>query len=205
MNNEDLIGYYKNLLIIQYRGKPKAEKTIEAFIRLVILFELINQVKKGFDINTAQGRQLDILAKYAGVRRQITGVDFSRRFFGYSTYDEPDPPYKWTGYVSYENSSAGSSKVFSYDENQAELLVLNDSELRLFIRLGVFRNSKNTSLKEIDDFLLGFMPSVSAEEIGLMRLRFVAPNDLDYLFPIIQGEGLLPKSAGESADYVFSG
>ena len=203
MNNEELIGYYRNLLIIQYRGKPRAGKTIEAFIRLMIIFELISQVKNGFDIDTAQGSQLDILAKYAGVRRQITGVDFSRRFFGFITYAEPDPPYKWTGYISYENSSAGSSKYFSYDENQAELLVLSDSELRLFIWMGIFRNSKNTSLKEIDSFLEEYLPSVTAEEIGLMRLRYIVPNDLDYLFPIIQSEGLLPRSAGEYADFAF--
>jgi len=203
MNNDGLAKYYVNLLIIQYRGKPKAEKTIKAFVRLLVIFELINQVKNGFDITTAQGTQLDILAKYAGVRRKITGIDFSRRFFGYITYDTPDPPFKWTGYVTYAKPSAGSSKFFSYDENQAELLVLSDSELRLFIRVGIFRNSKTSSLKEIDDFLEEYLPAVTAEEVGSMRIRFIVPDNLDYLFPIIKSEGLLPRSAGEYADFAY--
>ena len=203
MNDGELIQYYKNLLILQYRGKPKAERTIEAYVRLLIIFELIEQVKNGFDINTAQGRQLDILAKYAGVRRQITGIDFSRRFFGYMSYEDSEPPYKWTGYVTYANPSAGSSKIFSYDENQAELLLLSDSELRLFIRLGIFRNNGTSSLKDIDDFLEAFLPEVSVEEPGVMRLRYSVPNDLDYLFPIIESEGLLPRSAGEFSDFAY--
>lgn len=60
--------YYSNLLILQYNGKPKAKATIEATTSL-LPDQLILDVINGFNIETAQGKQLDILGKYVGVDR----------------------------------------------------------------------------------------------------------------------------------------
>lgn len=60
--------YYSNLLILQYHNKPKAKATIEATVGLLpddIILEVIN----GFDIETAVGKQLDVLGVYVGVDR----------------------------------------------------------------------------------------------------------------------------------------
>lgn len=60
--------YYSNLLILQYHNKPKAKATIEASVGLLpdnLILEVIN----GFDIETAVGKQLDILGIYVGVDR----------------------------------------------------------------------------------------------------------------------------------------
>ena len=60
--------YYSNLLILQYHNKPKAKATIEAVVNL-LPDELIQEVIGGFDIETAVGKQLDILGEYIGVDR----------------------------------------------------------------------------------------------------------------------------------------
>lgn len=60
--------YYSNLLILQYHNKPKAKATIEAVVNL-LPDELIQEVIDGFDIETAVGKQLDILGEYIGVDR----------------------------------------------------------------------------------------------------------------------------------------
>ena len=60
--------YYSNLLILQYNGKPKAKATIEAVVSL-LPDDLIQEVIGGFDIETAVGKQLDILGEYVGVDR----------------------------------------------------------------------------------------------------------------------------------------
>ena len=60
--------YYSNLLILQYHDKPKAKATIEAVVNL-LPDELIQEVVGGFDIETAVGKQLDILGEYLGVDR----------------------------------------------------------------------------------------------------------------------------------------
>lgn len=62
------MNYYSNLLILQYHNKPKARATIEATTDLMP-DNLIQGVINGFDINTAVGKQLDILGEYVGVDR----------------------------------------------------------------------------------------------------------------------------------------
>lgn len=61
-------SYYSNLLILQYHNKPKAKATIENTVAL-LPDDLILEVGEGFDIETAVGKQLDILGEYAGVDR----------------------------------------------------------------------------------------------------------------------------------------
>ena len=61
-------SYYSNLLIMQYNGKPKAKATIEACVAL-LPDDLLLEVLHGFDIETAVGKQLDILGEYVGVDR----------------------------------------------------------------------------------------------------------------------------------------
>ena len=63
--------YLSNLLIIQYFNKPKAKATVEAAAKMFPT-DLILDVINGFDLETATGEQLDILAKYIGVERGYT-------------------------------------------------------------------------------------------------------------------------------------
>lgn len=67
---EELIKHYCDLLILQYKFKPKARATIEAFVRA--LFEgqdgniFLNELQNAYDLDTAQLTQLELLSKYVG-------------------------------------------------------------------------------------------------------------------------------------------
>lgn len=65
----DLIAYYADLLILQYKGKPKAYDTIKNLVTPAIMNQIAFAVRDAFAIDTAVGVQLDVLAKYAGVSR----------------------------------------------------------------------------------------------------------------------------------------
>lgn len=69
MTNQELIDYYKGLLIIQYNNKPKALATIDLIAKEVTMEQLPVAVMSSFDLDNAVGVQLDILAKYVGVTR----------------------------------------------------------------------------------------------------------------------------------------
>ena len=84
MTDQDIIAYYANLLILQYREKPKAYATIEALVALAIMNQLPVDVLNGFDFDTAEGDQLDVIGKYVGVSR--TGLIFS----GFTTLSDTD-------------------------------------------------------------------------------------------------------------------
>lgn len=71
--NQELIDYYKDLLIIQYRNKPKARATIDALVKNVIMNQLGQQLYDAFDVDQAEGVQLDVIGKYVGVSRYNNG------------------------------------------------------------------------------------------------------------------------------------
>lgn len=75
MITDDLLNYAADLLIVQYRSQPTARLTVKAYCEPVAADLLPLEVQKAFDLETAVGKQLDTLGKYAGVVR--TGYDFS--------------------------------------------------------------------------------------------------------------------------------
>ena len=75
MTDTEIIKYYVDLLLMQYRNQPKARGHVEAFVTEVIANKNITEVLNGFDIETSVGNQLDLLAKYVDTQR--TGETFS--------------------------------------------------------------------------------------------------------------------------------
>lgn len=71
MTDQELKDYYADLLILQYKGKPKAYATIQALAELEIRNQLPIQIQDAFGLETAFGVQLDIVGKYAGVSRNV--------------------------------------------------------------------------------------------------------------------------------------
>lgn len=63
--------YYADLLILQYKTQPKARATISALTDKVIADGLLMDVINGFNLDTAVGKQLDILGKYIGLSRIV--------------------------------------------------------------------------------------------------------------------------------------
>lgn len=71
MTDQELIDYYADLLIIQYKEKPKAYATIQAQVTPIVMEQLPLAVQNAFDLETAIGVQLDVIGKYVGVRRSV--------------------------------------------------------------------------------------------------------------------------------------
>lgn len=77
MTEEELIEYYANLLIMQYKGKPRADAHIRLIVKLCLMNMIAFQVAQSYDLSTAFGYQLDIIGKYQGVKR--TSYTFTRQ------------------------------------------------------------------------------------------------------------------------------
>lgn len=75
MTDQELLVYYSDLLILQYKGKPKATGMVQAFVNTVTEGQLPLAIQDAFNIDTASGTQLDVIGKYAGVTRE--GSSFS--------------------------------------------------------------------------------------------------------------------------------
>lgn len=76
MNNnqkQELLDYYKNLLILQYNKQGgTARATISTIVNEILGALVAKQVEEGFNIDTAFGKQLDMIGKYVGINRYYT-------------------------------------------------------------------------------------------------------------------------------------
>lgn len=68
---EEQLQYYADLLPIQYRGKVKAQATIQALARQALGDNIGLAIQNAFNLEDSVGVQLDVLGKYAGVDRDL--------------------------------------------------------------------------------------------------------------------------------------
>lgn len=66
---EDVESYYKNTLIVQYHDKPKAKDTIKEWVDCMSGDTIFTQLSDAFDIDTAIGKQLDVIGLFVGLGR----------------------------------------------------------------------------------------------------------------------------------------
>ena len=71
MITADIVKYYVALLIMQYVGKPKAESTIALLCGSLIADQIYTQTRDAFDIETATGKQLEMIGNYVKAYRNV--------------------------------------------------------------------------------------------------------------------------------------
>jgi hypothetical protein len=200
--NAELILYYVNLLIIQYHIKTKAKATISALVGEEMIYDIAIAVRDGFNLETAIGKQLEILGSIIGVDRLITGASFTRNYFGYALYTDV-APFTYYGYADYTDTSADEQFRLYIEDNRA-LYDLNDTELRMMLKMQIIKNNSNGSMKAIDDLLLSFFPDqVIFSERYPMGEAFIFAESLRRIATIAQAEDLLPRPSGVNLTVTF--
>jgi len=204
MTEQELIDYYANLLIIQYKSLPKAKSTVEETLRSVIFTDLINQVRNAFSVDEAIGYMQDILGKYIGVSRVITGTTFDREYFGYVAYSDSPPVVGISGYADYIDP-APDVQMRAYEDDKTSLFELTDEEYRFFQRLKIVQNNGNFSTSEIDSILSEiFADQVIFTDLQTMQISYIFAETAERLVLIAQSQDLLPRpmAVGISVSFV---
>ena len=78
-----VVQFYVDRLALQYRGLPKASATIAILLKQAVADFMAEDLAEAFNLDTAVGPQLDILAKYIGVPRR-SNVPGTIEYFGYA-------------------------------------------------------------------------------------------------------------------------
>jgi hypothetical protein len=68
---DSYVKYYLDLLIMQYKNKPRAEQHLTTLIQVALIDLMSNILRDCFDIETAEGKQLDMIGKYVGADRRV--------------------------------------------------------------------------------------------------------------------------------------
>ena len=197
MTTDDLVLYYVSLLIQQYRAKPRATATIDALIRTLVADQVIQQVFDGFDLASAIGAQLDILAQLRGLNRLVTGLDLGRSYWTMPSYDDADRA-TVHGMGTYDDPTTINSYFAEYQDLNRPTYAMNDDELRRMIQLRAALNSSHLGVGEIDLILHQFFGSnVIFTDNGDMTIQYQKLTaDNDNLFAIAAATSSLPKPAG---------
>lgn len=159
MTDLEIAIYYSDLLIYQYRDKPKAVATVTAFVEMLVSGQLPLAVQNAFDINTAVGKQLDVIGKYAGVTRD--GYSFT----GPMTLDDED--YRKILKLKIIKNNSGSSLY----EIKNLLAIYFAGQIRVFdykdMSMSYYVNSSFGSRQLVEFFIKkDLLPSPMAVGVG---------------------------------------
>lgn len=201
MTDSELINYYVNLLVIQYKTLPNAQGTIQALATEVIANQIYNQVLNGFQLSTAIGNQLDILAQYVGAPREIHGYSPSIPYFALYSYLTIPPSN--VGFASYSDTSDPVDNWLSY-ATSLTTYVLSDGQLRLLIAYLIAIHKSDTTISDIDLILQTFFGTYATltdnENMSITYTHQLA--DPNFLFSIIDQLNALPHPAGVTVSVV---
>jgi hypothetical protein len=199
---EELIAYYQALLIIQYVALTKAPATVGTFIAEVVASGIFGDVRDAFDLETAAGKQLDILGSYRGVARQIFGLLPGRDYFNLPSYGEDAELF--FGLAVYGQTSDDVTWFFlTYDDVNAAIYTLNDTEYRNVIGFLARVHSSPLAVKDIDDILFAFFGAdPQLADNGDMTITYTGPDNT--LFALVANLKLLPKPAGVEVTVVLT-
>lgn len=199
MTTQDLINYYKGLLILQYASQPNALATMDAIIGELVQDQIIQKVGDAFNLDTAIGAQLNILGTYRGVPRVLFGVALGSfwaspsysdpsvgSYFGWSAYGDADPTWKW----------------MQYNDLNALAYTLSDSQMRKLIKLKAAIQSSSMGLGDLDNILYAFFGTyvnvVDNEDMSIIYRHQAADPDPDKLWAAAVLNSALPHQAGVS-------
>lgn len=193
MTGQELIDYYVGLLIAQYNTLAKARATVDACAGEVVAGQITTDVRDGYNLLTAVGLQLTVLAKYHGVIREVLGYDLSKAFFQVADYDDADPSI-WNGFAAYGDSPTTYFAI--YADALRNIFTLDDTQLRSLLLLMVQKHKLDMSLKDIDDLMYATFGTYVTIDETTMALEFTFTAGYPELATIAKYANGFPAPAG---------
>ena len=149
---EDLIKYFTNLLILQYKNKPRAKATIETLTRNAFSDTQNNifpiEVQNAYNLDTAMGKQLDVLGKYLGYDRILPiPIDNTFKFAEYDGSINPEQ-----GYSKY-NDNKTTYPYAEYRYSTYDYYYMDNVPYRKVLKMISYLKGKPLSLGNINDAL----------------------------------------------------
>nr|DAR99340.1 MAG TPA: Protein of unknown function (DUF2612) [Caudoviricetes sp.] len=187
---------YGDLLIWQYRNKPKAVSTIKLFESIIGQgFIDLYRLQDVLNIETAIGHQLDLVGKHVGQFRVINGYQL-RKFFGFRN--------SLNG-LGFSQKRNGGGQWYRRRDPLADSVRLSDVDYRFLIKCRILKNYQTGTLPNLIEacrFIFGegchivdnydMTVSISVPSAITSDFKKFAINHLD----------ILPRQAG--VQYLFN-
>ena len=131
---QDYGEYYYNLLIWQYKNKPKISNLIKEFVKNTQLFDNLEDLNNAFNLKTALREQLNKIANFIGLPLTNAIISLNDKQFRDLLYLQT--------IINNSNASIGSIAAGLFDVFQFDLLIASDGNMSMFY----FANLSNNLL-----------------------------------------------------------
>lgn len=195
-----IINYYVNLLIIQYHDKPKATATITLLINQIWANMILFQIRDGFNLKSAKGKQLDIIGAWVGLSRFYNGqlLFFQPRFSlidWNSTTDNLQG-----GFSTFETFDTLDGGFLDYSDLNPTQNQLNDDTYRLMIGLKIIKNSIQHTAKNIDKAIWNYFGGDVYTVWSSNILTYYYKSELREVMQVALFKDVLPVPTGTQID-----
>jgi hypothetical protein len=189
---------YRDLLIWQYQGKPRAQATSDLLASsFKDAWTGLADLRGVLDIDNAVGVNLDLVGKHVGQPRVLPDIT-PRGLFGFEGAE---------GAKGFSLGGDGGGKWYRLGDPIADSVVLNDDDYRFLIRCRVTRNYMTGTMPNIED-ALDFIFDGRAEAYDQYDMTFtvvVREQGLtDFKRYAITKLDILPRPAGVRIRFVLA-
>ena len=202
-NIDDLVEYYSNLLIIQYHDQPNAVAMVELCVREALANGVAFDVENGYSVDTAIGKQLDVIGKYVGVDRFYQGQNLSG-YFAFTNYEEITPDPGKRGFTYYSTYPLPVGQWLDYADILSSNQTLNDDDFRILIKLKIIQNYSNHSYGSINNEIFAFFPgTLRPDSAGNMVMYYFVSAAAAAIIQVAFQKAILPKPMGVRLNYLI--
>jgi hypothetical protein len=190
---------YRDLLIWQYKGKPKAVATINLLdAEATTTWRGFADLPTTYDIDTATGVSLDIIGRIVGVSRTLAN-SVPRSFYGFNgTADQTDFPNPYAGPFTLGSRLGG--RWYRYGGAISDSSLASDDEMRTLIRLKVIKNYQTGALGELMAALNVLLGGPYANAVDNLDMTVTVYAMSSRVTPFVQFVldklDILPRAAG---------
>lgn len=196
-DREAVKEYYANLLILQYRNKPKARATIKLWTDIFLADGMIFQLPDILDIDKAAGATLDIIGKILDCPRIVQGIVINRNFFQFHV-NENSNGFSTVGNPKYATMrSVQNSNLSEYS--------LEDKDYRVLLKFKALANVQRASMADMDEALYSvFGENVLLQNNKNLTIGYVIQTDNMISVIAARMLGYFRAPCGVKVDYVIA-
>jgi hypothetical protein len=186
---QDYSEYYYNLLIWQYRDKPKISNLIKEFVKNTQLFDNLEDLNNAFNLKTALRAQLNKIADFIGLPLTNAIISLNDTQFRDLLYLQT--------IINNSNASIGSIAMGLFDVFKFDLLIKSDENMSMFY----FANLANNLLDiAIDNNLLPKPAGVQINIVDTNNNYYQLINNND-----VNDTAGIDSVDGDGLSYLFDG
>lgn len=192
---EDVKNYYADLLILQYRNKPKARETIKIGAEIYLADGLIFQLQDVLDIDKAKGFCLDLIGKILGASRKVQGLLIDRKYFSFEKENA-------LGFSTKYKTSDGMFKT--YYNSTLSFYSLGDEDYRVLLKFKALANVQRASMAQMDENLWNtFGGDVLLKNNQDLTITYIVANKLNIPLLAALKKGYLRAPIGIGLGYIL--